>query len=487
MKLEILNEPELEFGGGTRHIDIRFGLMYAGPLDVQNPRLRTISVGVVGTTTTVEGLTGWLERCRGEIPARESPYPNLFPHFPGFGPDVAFRSTLLLESRAQRTLAPRDLVRVTKAPRSNEMVEAAVEIFLDELRYVAEKLRPDVLICAPPFELWEAVKGDRTSGEDDDSDRGTSPNGIAAGWQYDFHDLLKARAMALHIPLQLVWPHTYDSTKRRRQRRRRDRARGQQDEATRAWNLHTALYYKAGGLPWRLVRDATQLTACCVGVSFYNSLEGDRLLTSMAQVFNERGDGVVVRGGQASLSKDDRQPHLDSDGAAALLTSALSTYRREHKTLPARIVIHKTSRYNQAEQSGFRDSAERAGIEEVDFLSLDDSFIRLFREGTHPPLRGTLLSLDDVTHVLYTKASVDFFGVYPGLYVPVPLLLRCDDTEQTPRFLASEVLALTKMNWNSTQFDGRDPITTRAARQVGAILRYIENADLLEPGYGFYI
>ena len=25
-----------------------------------------------------------------------------------------------------------------------------------------------------------------------------------------------------------------------------------QDEATRAWNFHTALYYKAGGTPWRL-------------------------------------------------------------------------------------------------------------------------------------------------------------------------------------------------------------------------------------------
>jgi hypothetical protein len=36
----------------------------------------------------------------------------------------------------------------------------------------------------------------------------------------------------------------------------------------------------------------------------------------MAQVFNERGDGVVVRGGAVKIDKDDRQPHLTRDGAA---------------------------------------------------------------------------------------------------------------------------------------------------------------------------
>ena len=32
----------------------------------------------------------------------------------------------------------------------------------------------------------------------------------------------------------------------------------------------------------------------------------------------------------------------------------------------------------------------------------------------------------------------------------------------------------TKMNWNTTQFDGSEPITIRAAEQVGSILEYID-------------
>jgi len=36
---EILHiaEPELEFGGGGRHLDIRFGLMDHGPFDAAHP------------------------------------------------------------------------------------------------------------------------------------------------------------------------------------------------------------------------------------------------------------------------------------------------------------------------------------------------------------------------------------------------------------------------------------------------------------------
>src|SRR5258708_35873824 len=38
MKAEFLDEPELEFGHGGRHVDIRFGLMSFGPLDIGSPR-----------------------------------------------------------------------------------------------------------------------------------------------------------------------------------------------------------------------------------------------------------------------------------------------------------------------------------------------------------------------------------------------------------------------------------------------------------------
>jgi len=43
------------------------------------------------------------------------------------------------------------------------------------------------------------------------------------------------------------------------------------------------------------------------------------------------------------------------------------------------------------------------------------------------------------------------------------------------------------MNWNNTEFDQRDPITTRAARQVGNVLKYLGPTDYVKPRYSAYM
>ncbi len=484
MKVSLLVEPELEFGGLGRHIDIKFGIMDYGPFDYGSTVApREIKVGVIGTPETIEGVTIWFERCRGEITAKKSKQPHLFPRFPGFNPDNGFRATLLIEGRLQRTIQERVFDRLAKTSELAWLVREAVQVFCDELEHLAEDTRPDIVICAVPMSLLNALERDYSKGEGADDERDDDEREAAL----DFHHFLKARAMSLGMPIQIILPMTYDETKRRQQKGQADRIRRLQDEATRAWNIHTALYYKAGGVPWRLVRDASDLTACHVGISFYKALDGSSLLTSMAQVFNQRGDGVIVRGGKAKISKDDRQAHLDEEDARLLLDHALRTYKAEHKTLPARVVLHKSSSYSNGELVGFIDAIEQRDIESLDCMSIRKGFTRLFRTAAYPPLRCTLFDLDDKHHILYTRGSVDFFTTYPGMYVPRPLEIRCERTEQTATFLAQEILALTKMNWNNTQFDGGDPITLRAARQVANILKYLGEDERVHPRYSFYM
>ncbi len=531
MKIDFLHEPELEFGGGGQHIDIRFGLMLHGPLDQGSGRAPVdIKLAIVGITETVEGVARWLERCRSVIPAKRSKQPNLFPRFPGFARET-LGSELIIDRQLQATIMQRAITSAVTLGRTAAGVDQAVDVFLEQCQHLAEKARPDVLICAPPADLLEMLDPDEDKEETEEpasqaglqsQANGAEPhNGVGQAHQDkapddvgredvesdedaatageedverkpptvpSFHDVLKARGMGIGIPIQMVRPETYDAERRRRQKARPDRIRQLQDEATRAWNFHMALYYKAGGTPWRLVREAADYSTCYVGVSFYKSSDDDALLmTSMAQVFNERGDGVIVRGGQARLSKLDRRPHLDLDGARTLLQTALASYRREHKTSPARVVVHKTSGYNDDELAGFRKAAEAERIEGLDLISLRHSSTRLFRVGDYPPLRGTLVEMDERTHLLYTRGSVDFFAAYAGMYVPRPLEFLCQDTEQTPRFLASEMLGLSKMNWNNTQFDGADPITTRAADQVGSILRHVPDHVVPQARYAYYI
>ena len=480
MKVQFLHEPELEFGTG-RHVDIRFGLMHHGPLDQLSPVCpRQIRIGIVGTAETVEGVEKWLERCSKGIEAKKSNQPNLFPRFPGFGEGTRLHAPILTDSQLQRVIRSGDVDILCKTRKINEVISVAVEMFFEELERILEKGTADVFICALPMSLVKFIYQGVIPGVEGVERADDSKN-------IDFHDMLKAKALKLGKPVQIVLPMTYDDRKRLAQRGRHQTVRRLQDEATRAWNIYTALYYKAGGTPWRIPSDPYQLTTCYIGVSFYKALEGTRLLTSTAQVFNERGIGIILRGGSATLSKEDRLVHLEEAQAFNLMSDALKAYKAEHHNLPARVVVHKTSPFDIQELGGFRGAIKSEDVDSTDFISVRNSSTRLFRYGPYPPLRGTFLNLDESVHVLYTRGSVDFFSTYPGLYVPRPLEFRCAQVEQTPTFLSEEILALTKMNWNSTQFDNDEPITVKAARNVGNILKYVGQAEVVQPRYSFYM
>jgi hypothetical protein len=126
-------------------------------------------------------------------------------------------------------------------------------------------------------------------------------------------------------------------------------------------------------------------------------------------------------------------------------------------------------------------------IDQWDFLTIDRTPIRLFRRGAYPPLRGTILELDSTHSLLYTRGSVNFFCTYPGMYVPRPLLIKRIDGQTPMRQLAEEILGLTKINWNNTQFDGGMPLTLRVAEQVGKILKYVPDGWAIQSSYAFYM
>ena len=487
MRVLHIEEPLLEFGAGM-HIDVRFGIAQHGPFDVaQGTAPGNIRVGVVGSAGSIENLTAWLERAAGGLPGKISRRTNFHPSFPGFSEESCFECRLVTEGRWTSTVSQREIEELIEQPPSS-VVSSSVDLFVERGRRLLGDNALDVLICAPPGDLLERLdeavsKAPRSSeeGVDEGSDEGS---GGDAG-SPPFHDLLKARGMALGVPLQMVRPPTYGGRAPRNDATRRVSL---QDEATRAWNFFTALYYKAGGIPWRLVRDAGSFASCYAGISFFKSLDGEQVLTSVAQVFNERGEGIIVRGANAQKTEVDRQPHLNGEDAHRLVGEAIKTFREEHRHMPARLVVHKTSRFAVGEQAGVLNAAAEENIDLVDLVTVDRSFTRLFRTGANPPLRGTFLDLSADKAILYLRGSVEFFEMYPGMYVPRPVEMTIARSDSTKRVLATEMLALSKLNWNNTQFDGGDPITVRAARQVGDILKCVpRDSDTVQRGFRFYM
>lgn len=487
MKVELLQpDPDLEFGSG-RCLDMRFGIGHFGVFDFADPDgPRQVKLGFVGTDETIGSLIEWIEKCKYEIPAKPSKQPKLYPPFPGYSRNHSFHSTLVWNPNEFMTVA---IPRTAKSGTFNEVVEKVADLYVEQIDKVIEKSGANVVLCAPPIEHLKLVThvagmSEAESGAVPHDDE--KPEEEEATW-YEFHDVLKAKSLHLRTPLQYVLPATYDESKSAAQRKLKNR--DQQDEATRAWNIFTAIYYKARGIPWRMTRDDADVRTCYLGVSFFRTLDKERIYASSAQVFNERGEGVIVRGGLAYKHKNDRQIHLNSDSAYDLITLALEAFKGEHFHYPARVVIHKTSSFTNDEYEGFGRFLREKGIGLVDFLYLHESFIRLYRQNTYPPLRGTLWHLEDRRAVLYTKGSVPFYETYPGTYPPKSLYMNCDYAQRSTKELARECLALSKMNWNNTRFDGQLPITLRAARQVGLILKHLEGAaaEKISPSYRFYM
>lgn len=241
------------------------------------------------------------------------------------------------------------------------------------------------------------------------------------------------------------------------------------------------------GTPWALIRRDTAEATCYAGVSFYRSRDRKTTQTSIAQIFNELGKGVILRGEEIVMKKHDLIPHMSEEQAFNLLDYSLKEYYDAVKIYPKRLVLHKTSNFSPDEIYGFKQAAKKANIFQIDLVTIIPAKLRLYREKQYPPLRGTHLELSPSSHLLYTRGSVPYFETYTGKYIPSPIEVRLYEYDESPALICDEILALTKMNWNNTQFDRRFPITIECARNVGDVLKYLDEGDQMQLKYSFYM
>jgi len=473
MRLEHIAEPHLRFANGD-HICPRRGITAYGAFDRSMGTRRTdVILGSVGSATCNEALNRWVVKCAGEIPGDpKSRQPNLRVEFPGMNLGHGFDAMLKFSQDLTRTIKKSEIDEIVAIEDRRDRLTKAIDLYYEHVKFLAQNRPVDVIVCVVPDALFKVVAtNERVPAEE------TLEASVEIPAELNFRRALKARAMHLGKPLQLIRAASLESNKQ-----------GQQDDATKAWNFCTALYYKAGPrVPWKLEADENRPTSCAVGIAFYRSRDRQVLNTSLAQIFDELGNGLILRGTPIDMSRDDRVPHLSANQAYDLLTAALNEYRVALRAYPARIVVHKSSNFSANEVDGLTRAARDLRIDTVDLVTVMDSKLRVFREGQYPPYRGTRVEMDEHRHILYTRGSVWYYQTYTGLYIPQPIELRIVRSEESPSFIAKEILGLTKMNWNNTQFDGKYPVTLGCARKVGEIMKYLEEEDSPQIRYGFYM
>jgi hypothetical protein len=483
--------------------DPKIGLTAYGPYSKTDATRKTIiRIGVVGPAEAIDRALQLIERMGSPIPFSEKLDAMLHPGFPGLSDQDPFQIQFVTQSVWCRKLTPTQVATVENHPDFPTRIKLLVDAVTAQVKALADQdSGPDVVliamtaglekkcrvgIAAHDKALRDAAKGndddddaiadvieevdeDAEAEEDEEAEAAPSERPDTAR---SFRRGLKAECMQ-YFPTQLLWNRTLAGT------------RGVQDLATRAWNLSVALMYKARIIPWRLadVIDGS----CFVGVSFFHP-EGEPAVTrtSVAQAFTHDGNGFVLQGRKFiwAPSRAERAPHLDYDSAKALIEQVLETYATEVGGCPYRFVLHKTSRFTQLEREGFQNALE--GIRDTALVTLSHRGITCLRPGKKPVLRGTIVDFGEKKGVVYTTGYIPFLRCYPGFRVPQPLEITENWGSLTFREVATDLLRLTKLNWNTAAFCCVDPITIAFSRRVGEILK-IANTDKPSRFYRDYM
>lgn len=244
-----------------------------------------------------------------------------------------------------------------------------------------------------------------------------------------------------------------------------------EDPATIAWKLGTGAYYKGGGRPWQLAH--VRPGVCYVGLVYKRTeLTADiRHACCAAQMFLSNGEGVVFRGAPGAwFHPETKQFHLDETAAKGMVELVIEEYRRQHNGPPKELFVHASSNFGDEEWMGFEKGA---GAEtKVLGIQILDAFedLKLYRMGSYPTIRGTALPLGDRSAYLWTSGFVPRLDTYMGPETPNPILVKVQRGECDLKVVLSDVLGLTKINFNSCLFNDRLPVTIKFANEVGDVL-----------------
>lgn len=224
--------------------------------------------------------------------------------------------------------------------------------------------------------------------------------------------------------------------------------------------------------PWRLFN--ARPGVCYIGL-VYKNLPNDPNdhVCCAAQMFLGEGDGVVFRGANGPWKTGDFEYHLQPTAAKELLAKVLATYSEKHREPPKELFIHGRTTFDDDEWRAFEEAAPPETNVIGVRIKTTQGENKLFRDGDYPVLRGTALILDERNANLWTNGYLPQLDTYIGPETPNPLFitaLRSKYTMPKLKTVLDDIMGLTKINYNSCNFNDGLPVTVRFANMVGDVL-----------------
>lgn len=481
MKIDNLTEEPLVFGSGKKSVDPKLGMTLYGPSSLEDGAERQIIAGIIGTHGSISQFALMLEKLKHRMNVSGNPEPWKR-DFPGIGIKSRLHFDILVGKDMMEFIQPEEEKKVLSELSRKQKILKMRELYDEKFENLLSTVHPAPdIIFLPLSKIFIEQTKDPRFGTDkiryelrtlqDNKNRTEIP-------MFDFHHSLKVIGFKHKVKTQLVMPYTYEMTEA-----------GHQDLATSFWNFSVATFYKATGTPWKLAN--LDEDTCYVGISFYQDqdLGSTTMRTSMAHVYLKTGESQIIRGKGFNWDyKKSKAPYLDSESAKNILSDVIELFKNQKLRKPTRVVVHKSTEFQDEEMEGFSSAAE--GVEVLDLIHIyRRSNVRFFYEkNIYPPLRGTLLTGSGSPAFLYTTGFIQALGTYPGTTVPWPLEYAWKKMDSNVSLVAKDIMALTRLDWNNSDFSRSQPVTISVSHKVGEILAESEAKGVKAPtSYSYYM
>ncbi len=287
--------------------------------------------------------------------------------------------------------------------------------------------------------------------------------------KYDLHDYIKAYAAQKQVATQFVREKTIESDL----------------HCQIMWALSLALYVKSGRIPWVINGIQADTAFAGIGYSVMNASTGSNVVVGCSHIYSSDGRGMKYKLSKIHDYSFDRKknPYLSEEEAYRIGLNIKELFYKSFSELPKRVVVHKRTPFRRDEVKGLVESLSSAGVKNIELLEIiyEDN-LKCFalnesctRVDGYPVRRGMCFPIDNNTMYLFTH------GIAPsvispnrkyfqgGKSVPLPLKVVKHYGSGDMAQIATEILGLSKMNWNSFGLYSKLPCTIESSNEIARI------------------
>lgn len=286
--------------------------------------------------------------------------------------------------------------------------------------------------------------------------------------EFDLHNFIKAFAVQKGISTQFIREKTIKSNL----------------TCQIAWSLSLAIYVKALRTPWVLANIEDSTAFAGIGYSINHNENGSEVLVGCSHIYSSDGQGVKYKLSKITdVTYDSKKnPYLSENEAYQLGLNIKELFFKSFSDMPKRVVIHKRTPFKSQEIKGIINSLSSAEITNIDLIEISyEDEIKFFEYGKNyaidgfPVRRGVCFAINENSAYLYTHGiapsirNINFKYIKGGKSLPIPLKIVKHYGSGSLEQIATEILGLSKMNWNSFELYSKLPCTIESSNTIAKI------------------